>query len=234
MAEKKKTRKNQSKTPSKTRRRRKPAAGAAVTKTLSELIRRRKSRDAMDFKPDVQTATWSKTLRLTRQQQLRLTKWVLYALCVVMSVVLQDVVMSQFSFFGATTDLPACTIVLITVIEGTEVGSLFVLIASTLYYFSGNAPFAAVIGLMSILGIAATLFRQMYWHRSKGSILLCAALALTGYELGLFTVGASSQLTHWGRFPSFLLTALYSCLVQIPLYSLIHKIGLIGGNTWKE
>ncbi len=228
MAEKK-TRKNQRRT-----NRRKQSAGISSIKTLTQLIKKRKNRDAMDFKPDVQTATWSKTLRLTRQQQLRLTKWVLYALTVILSVVLQDVVMSQFSFFGATTDLPACAILLITVIEGTEVGSLFVLAASTLYYFSGNAPFAACIGLLSFLGIAATLFRQMYWHRSKGSIILCAALALTGYEIGLFSVGISSQLTHWGRMPSFLVTALLSCLVLIPLYSLIYKIGLIGGNTWKE
>ena len=229
MAEKKKTQKNSPKT-----NRRRRTVKNAGTKTLTELFKRRKNRDAIDFKPDVQTATWSKTLRLTKLQQLRLTKWVLYALCVVMAVVVQDVVMSKFTFFGATTDLPATVILLITVIEGTEVGSLFVLISSTLYYFSGNAPFAAVIGLMSILGIAATLFRQMYWHRSKGSILLCAALALVGYELGLFAVGVSSVLTHWGRLPSFVLTALYSCLVQIPLYSLIYKIGLIGGNTWKE
>ncbi len=229
MAEKKKTQQ----TGKRTARSRK-AAKSVNTKTLAELFKKRRNRDAMDFKPDVQTATWSKTLRLTRLQQLRLTKWVLYALMVVMSVVLQDVVMSNFSLFGATTDLPACTILLITVIEGTEIGSLFALTASTLYYFSGNAPFAAVIGLLTILGIAATLFRQMYWHRSKGSIILCAALALTGYELGVFAVGISSQLTRWGRLPSFLLTALYSCLVLIPLYSLIYKIGLIGGNTWKE
>ena len=229
MAEKKKTQKTKRQTS-----RRRQTNKAFSTKTLTELIKHRKSRDAMDFKPDVQTATWSKTLRLTRLQQLRLTKWLLYALAVILSVVIQDVVMSKFSLFGATTDLPACTILLITVIEGTEVGSFFVLIASTLYYFSGNAPFAAVIGLMTVLGMAATLFRQMYWHRSKGSVILCAALALTGYEIGLFVVGLSSQLTHWGRFPSFVLTAVYSCLVQIPLHSLIYKIGLIGGNTWKE
>ena len=228
MAEKKRTQTNR-----KSSRRRQPPRGIH-TKTLTELIKRHRNRDAMDFKPDARTATWSKTLRLTRQQQLRLTKWLLYALMVILSVVIQDVVMSKFTLLGATTDLPACAILLITVIEGTEVGSLFVLIASTLYYFSGHAPFAAVIVLMTALGMAATLFRQMYWHRSKGSILLCAALALTGYELGLFSVGLSTHLTHWGRFPSFLLTALYSCLVQIPLYSLIYKIGLIGGNTWKE
>ena len=229
MAEKKKTQQSR-KRPNRRRQPRK----ADVTKTLTELFRKRRNRDAMDFKPDVQTATWAKTARLTKQQQLRLTKWVLYALTVVMAVVLQDVVMSQFSFFGATTDLPACVILLITVIEGTEVGSLFVLIASTVYYFSGNAPSATCILLLTAFGMAATLFRQMYWHRSKGSVLLCAALSLAAYELGLFVVGVTSQLTHWGRLPSFALTALYSCLVQIPLYSLIYKIGLIGGNTWKE
>ena len=214
-------------------RRRKPAKPSA-TKTLAELFKARKKRADLDFKPDVQKATWAKTNRLTRQQQLRLMRWVLYALTVVLSVVLQDVIMSQVSIFGATTDLPACAILLITVMEGTEIGSIFVLLVSTLYYFSGNAPSAFCIVLMTFFGIGATLFRQMFWHRSKGSIILCAAIALMAYELGLFVVGLTSELTHWGRLPVFALTAVFSCLVLIPLYSLIYKIGLIGGNTWKE
>ena len=225
MAEKKRT-------PSKNRRR-KPAKPSA-TKTLAQLFKARKMRRDLDFKPDATKATWAKTARLTKQQQLRLVRWALYVLTVVLCLVLQDVLMSQFSIFGATTDLPACAILLITVMEGTEIGSIFVLIASTLYYFSGNAPSAFCIGLMTAFGIGATLFRQMFWHRSKGSIILCSAIALTLYEIGLFVVGLSSELTHWGRLPAFLMTAVFSCLVLIPLYSLIHKIGLIGGNTWKE
>ncbi len=214
--------------------RRRKAARPSVTKTLNQLLKQRKNRDAMDFKPDVQTATWAKTTRLTRLQQLRLARWSLYILTVVMSLVLQDVLMSQVSIFGATTDLPACAILLITVMEGSEVGSIFVLIASTLYYFSGHAPSAWCIGLMTILGICATLFRQLFWHRSKGSIVLCSALALTGYEIGLFVVGLTNGLTRWSRLPVFVLTVILSCLVLIPLDSLIYKIGLIGGNTWKE
>ena len=213
--------------------RRKTTKPSAV-KTLNQLFKKRKNRDAMDFKPDVQTATWMKTARLTHLQQLRLTRWLLYVLTVVMSLVLQDVIMSQISIFGATTDLPACAILLITVMEGTEVGSIFVLIASTLYYFSGHAPLAGCIALLTFLGIGASLFRQLFWHRSKGSIVLCSAIALTGYEIGLFALGLTSGLTRWGRLPVFLLTAVFSCLVLIPLYSLILKIGLIGGNTWKE
>ena len=219
--------------PETTRRRRRQAKPSA-TKTLAELFKQRKRRDSLDFKPDVQKATWAKTTKLTKLQQLRLIRWALYVLTVVASLVLQDVLMSQFSIFGATTDLPACAILLITVMEGTEVGSIFVLIASTLYYFSGNAPTAWCIGLMTIFGIGATLFRQMFWHRSKGSIILCGAIALVCYELGLFAVGLTTALTHWGRLLSFLVTAVLSCLVLIPLYSLIHKIGLIGGNIWKE
>ena len=226
MAEKKRN-------PQPARRRRKPAKPSA-TKTLAQLFKQRKRRGDLDFKPDVQKSTWVKTARLTKQQQLRLIRWVLYVTTVVACLVVQDVLMSQFSIFGATTDLPVCAILLITVLEGTEIGSVFVLIASTLYYFSGNAPTAWCIALMTFFGIGATLFRQMFWHRSKGSIILCSAIALSLYELGLFVVGLSMELTHWGRLPAFILTAVFSSLVLIPLYSLVYKIGLIGGNTWKE
>ena len=194
----------------------------------------RRKNDASDFRPDVNRATWLKTTRLTLQQRLRLTKWGCYILTLVLALVIQDSIMSQFRFLGATTDLAVCVIFLITVLEGTEVGSVFVLAASLFYYFSGSAPSAVCVGLLTLLGVAATMLRQMYWHRSKGSVLLCAMLALLSYELSLFVVGILGELTWFGRLGSFLLTALYSNLVMIPLYPLIHKIGLIGGNTWKE
>ena len=232
MAEKKRQQPKQQ--PRRQNPRRRKAAKPSATKTLAELFKQRKLRNDLDFKPDVQKATWAKTARLTKLQQLRLARWTLYVLTVIACLVLQDVIMSQVSLLGATTDLPACAILLITVLEGTEVGSVFVLIASTLYYFSGNAPTAWCIGLMTFFGIGATLFRQMFWHRSKGSIILCSSIALTLYELGLFVVGLGTELTHWGRLPAFILTAVFSCLVLIPLHSLIYKIGLIGGNTWKE
>lgn len=214
-----------------TTRRRQPKAKEL---SLSDLVKKRFARRESDFKPDPSTSTWIKTARMTRQQQLKLTKWVLYILVCILCLVIQDVIMSKLPLFGAATDLPACVIFLITVIEGSEVGSLFVLFASTFYYFSGSAPMAMCIGLMTFLGVGASLFRQMYWHRSKGSILLCSAIALTAYELGLFVVGLMDEVTIPSRIGSFLLTSLYSCIILIPLYSLIHKIGLIGGNTWKE
>lgn len=194
----------------------------------------KKSKDFSEFKPDSQTATWLKTARLTQLQRLRLTKWGLYILTMVLALVIQDVIMSQISILGATTDLIMCVIFLITVIEGTEVGSLYVLCASLFYYFSGSAPGAYCVALIPFLGIAATMLRQMYLHRSRGSVTLCAAAALMVYELSLFVVGLMNELTIFSRLHAFLFTGIFSCLVMIPLYPLICKIGLIGGNTWKE
>ena len=215
------------------KKKRRPARRAKA-RTLTELFRGKKRSSRNEFRPDPTTSTWLKTRRLTRLQKLRLLKWVLYALIVILCLVIQDVIMSQLRLFGATTDLAVGAILLITVIEGTDVGSLFVLIASMLYWFSGSAPTPVCIALLTAFGIGATMFRQMFWHRSRGTLTLCACLALTAYELGLFVTGIMQGLTYFGRLPSFLLTSAYTCLVMIPLYTLVNKTGLIGGNTWKE
>ena len=194
------------------------------------MLRRKQS----DFKPDSQRISLPKLFHTTQLQRLRLAKWGLYILTLILLLTVQDVILSRFRFFGATTDLAVCGILLMTVIEGVDVGSLFVLIASTLYYFSGSAPGPYCIALLSFIGIAATLIRQAWLRRTKLSIVFSAGAALTLYELGLYIVGMALGLTRWDRIFSFLLTAAYSWAVMIPLYSLINKIGHIGGTTWKE
>lgn len=201
---------------------------------LQQLMKKRFARKEQDFKPDPNTATWIKTTRLTEFQRLRLLKWALYIFTCILCLVVQDVILSQMPLFGACMDLPVCAMLLITVLEGTEVGSIFLFLASLFYFFSGSAPIPMCISLLTVIGVLATMFRQMYWHRSKGSILLCTMIALTTYEMSLFVAGLMEELTVVSRIGSFVLTSIYSCLVLIPLYSLIYKIGLIGGNTWKE
>jgi len=187
-----------------------------------------------EFRPDAESSGLLKVLHLTHVQRDSLLKWGLYITVIVVLLTIQDVIMSQISIFDATTDLVACVILLITVIEGVDVGSIFVLIASSLYYFSGSSPGPYSIALLTFLGIGACLFRQVYWHRNHASIVLCAGLALMLYEIGTFAVGFFSELTRLDRFHSFLIAGGLSVAVMIPLYSLIHMIGQIGGNTWKE
>lgn len=210
------------------RRRNSRQSGFDLTRLLSSL------RPKAEFKPDSQEGSFLKMLHITQAQRDTYLKWGLYIAVIVIACMIQDVIMSQVTIFGATTDLVVCAILLITVIEGIDSGSIFVLIASCLYYFSGSSPGPASVGIMSFLGIGACLFRQMYWHRNQSSIVLCAGLALMLYELGVFAVGIFSELTRWDRLSVFVTTGLLSIAVMIPLYSLINVIGQIGGNTWKE
>ena len=142
--------------------------------------------------------------------------------------------MSRFHFFGGTTDLVATVLLLITVVEGIERGSVFILPASLLYFFSGSAPGAFAVAMLTILGIGAAMFRQAYWHRNERSILLCVTIALMGYELGVFGAGLFLELTHFGRLGAFLMTGILSCVLLLPLYPLIDRIGRMGGTQWKE
>ena len=195
---------------------------------------RRKLSKQSEFKPDPRQSSLSGLFHVTQLQKQRMLKWTLYVLTGILLLTIQDVIMSHVSIFGATTDLPVVYILLITVIEGVDVGSLFVLFASTIYYFSGSAPGPYCIGLLCAVGIIATLLRQAYLRRTKASIVICAGIALTIYEMGLFVVGIGLGLTRWDRVFSFLITAGYSFGVMVLLYPLINRIGLIGGTTWKE
>lgn len=195
-------------------------------------IRRRRQR--YEFKPDAVGGSFLKQLHLTKLQQRQLLRWCLFALVCIVALVLQDVIMSRFSLLGATTDLVPAAILLITVAIGSEQGSIFVLIASSLYYFAGSAPGPYAIAFLSFLGISGALFREHFWRRGFGSDVLCAAVALILYELTVFGTGLFLSLTIWHRFGVFLLTAVLSIIVMIPLYPLISNIDKIGGETWKE
>lgn len=191
-------------------------------------------RKAVEFKPDVMGSGWSNKFHITHVQRDTWLKWGSYVGLCILLCMLQDVIMSQIHIFGATTDLVVSAIVLITVMEGVENGSLFVLLASLMYYFSGSSPSPWCIVLLTFFGIAASIFRQMYLHRGLISICFCASVALMAYEIGTYGIALFQGLTYWERIYSFLITGGMSCAFMLVLYPLIYKIGLIGGNIWKE
>ena len=210
-------------------RRRAPQPRSLLTRLIDEIRARQP-----EFRQDSLGTNFLKKLYMTKQQRLRLLRWMSYVLSCLVALLIQDDILSRIPIWGACIDLPAAVILLITVIEGTESGSLFVLLASTIYYFTGSAPGPYVVAAMTIFGIGATLFRQLYWHRSRGAILLCACIALMLYEVATFGGAMFMKLTRWDRFGMFLLSGLYGCVVMIPLFPLMHKFGSIGGHTWKE
>jgi hypothetical protein len=196
--------------------------------------RRRRKQLAYEFKPDPKGTNYLKRLYMTRLQRLTILKWATFAMTGILMLVIQDVIMSQVRFSGATTDLPIAFILLVGIYEGLENGSVFTLVSSLFYWFSGSAPTPICVAVLCILVILIGLFRQLYWHRSFGSIAMCVSIAIMLYEMILFVIGLMSGLTILPRASVFALTGGITCITMLPMYPLVRLISKIGGVSWKE
>ena len=194
----------------------------------------RRKRPHYEFKPDKAPKALQKLLHLTILQRRQILQWSLYGLLCLLLLIVQDVILWEFSIGGATTDLVPMAILLITVISDVYAGSLFAIIASTVYEFSGSAPGPYVVAYITVLGIGAAFFRQSWWRRGFRSNCLCAGLALLIYELAIWGTGLFLGLTYFGRIRVFILTWAISFAVMLALYPLIRRIQKIGGEQWRE
>lgn len=217
---------------SQTRRRPRRKKTSRIRVLLDAIARYRAQKE--EFRPDVQENMFLKSLHFTYQQRINLLRWVLLSVVCMTCLVLQDCVFSRLRLAGATTDLGVAAIILVAVMEGSEVGGIFALIASILYFYSGSAPGAYSVALIVFPSILCALFRQKFWRRGTGSNLLCSAIAMFVYEMGLYIVASFMGLTRWDRGMYFLRTAVYSIALMIPLYQLIYRIGLMGDHVWKD
>ena len=196
--------------------------------------RRKRKQSVYEFKPDPKGTNYLKRLYMTRLQRLAILKWATFAMTGIVLLVIQDVIMSQIRISGATTDLPVAFILLVGIYEGLENGSVFTLAASLFYWFSGSAPTPICVGVLCVLVILVGLFRQLYWHRSFGSIAMCVSIAIMLYEMSLFVIGLMSGLTILPRLGVFALTGGITCITMLPMYPLVRAISKIGGISWKE
>lgn len=187
-----------------------------------------------EFKPDKPQMTLADRLYLTKKQRRQLLKWSLYALILLALSVVQDVLLSRVRLFGATTELVPVGIFLICLLEGLETGSVFALIASSLYEFSGTPGGTYSIVFITALCVLVTLLRQAYLQKGFGSAMLLTALAMVLYEFMVFGIGLFLGLTTLSRWIGFLFTAGLSLTVVPPLYPIALSVGKIGGEVWKE
>ena len=134
----------------------------------------------------------------------------------------------------ATAELMVSGMLVISLLQTPESGGIFTLIGSVLFFFSGSAPGAYVVVLVTVLTIATALFRQNFWTLGLSTTVLCTGLGMLVYELALFTIGLCMGLTRGNRLGVFLMTAVFSAVMVFPLYPLVRVIGNIGGEAWKE
>ena len=187
-----------------------------------------------EFKSDKpHSGFWGK-LYLTQKQRKEVLKWSLYGAMLLVLSLLQDVVLCRVQLFGATTELVPVGIFLICILEGAESGSIFALVSSLLYLFSGTAagPYSMV--LITVLAVGVTIFRQAYLQKGLAAAILCAGIAMLAYELLQFVMGLFLGLTIPVRIVGFLITAGLSIIAIPILYPIALSIGTIGGETWKE
>lgn len=187
-----------------------------------------------EFRPDREGSGDFEKLLPTQRQRFGLLRWTLFAFLSVVVLLVQDVMVFRVDIFGAGTDLVPCIILMITALQGAESGSVFALIASVIYYFSGSAQGPYVVPMITVIAILAVIFRQACLRKGFFSILLSTALGMVCYELLLFGIGLFLRHTvsRWAM--SALITALISLLVVPVTYPIARAIGKIGGETWKE
>ena len=192
------------------------------------------ARRKYEFRPDkVKTDILGK-IYLTPQQRKKVLQWLLYALLVLVASVLQDVVFCRLDFFGATTDLVPCIIILVCVQIGADRGAIFALVAAMLYKFSGSAPGYYSMALIPVLALLTAMFRQSYFRRSFGSVALCVTAAVVLYEMLVFVCGLIFVNTVPFRAIRFLLTGLLSALAIPVVYPVTNAIEKIGEKSWKD
>ena len=192
------------------------------------------ARKKNEFRPDIHREDILGKLLLTRKQAMRLLRWSLFSGVCLAGLILQDVVMSRFTFFGTTTDLVPCFILAVCIMQGAESGCIFALLGSMLYSFSGSAPGVFVIPLITLIAVLTAIFRQAYLRQGFFTMLICTAVALYLYEMGIFFIGVFLRNTLMSRLSAFAIGAGLT-LISVPfVYPILLSIGKIGGETWKE
>ncbi len=187
-----------------------------------------------EFRPDKPHSGAISKLYITKTQRLSLLRWLLTAAVLVALSVLQDVLLSRLHLLGATTDLVPGALLLLCILLDPEQGCIFILAGSGMYCFSGSAPGAYVIALITVIGLVISIFRQGYLHRNFATTMICTLVAVMVYELAVGCIGILFGHTTLSRLPRFLLTGVYTLALLPALYPVFRSIGKIGGESWKE
>lgn len=192
------------------------------------------ARKKITFRPDPTGSGILSKLYITKRQRRGMLRWALYSAACIGVLVLQDVILTRLRLFGGTFDLAPLAILTVCVLEGAERGSVFALLASVFYAYSGSAPGIFVITVLTAICVLTAVFRQNFLQPGfNSSWLSCSAAGLV-YQLTVFAIGAFMGQTHWGRLSVFLMNALLGAALLPAVYPAFHAIAKIGEDTWKE
>lgn len=176
---------------------------------------------------------WEKFL-LTRRQWRHVLQWIALSGTFLMTLLLQDVLLSRIRIMNVSVDLVPCFLLVLCMLQGAEHSCVFVLLASLVYAWSGSGPGLSGIPWITILAILLAIVRQTYLRQGFWTLLLCTGVGLFLYEIGIFVVAVCMGHTGWMHVDVACWTAL-DTLVLVPiLCPMLVAIGRIGGEPWIE
>jgi len=140
----------------------------------------------------------------------------------------------RLRIYGGSTELVPCGIFLICLLEGSQRGCIFALVASWLYLRTGSSPGPHVLVLITVLSVVVCAFRQAYLQPGFLAALMGTAIAMALYELSVFGYCLLVGYVTAERLISFMVPAVLSLIAVPIIYPTLKAIGAIGGKTWKE
>ena len=187
-----------------------------------------------EFSPDREGTGQLNKLWPTPKQQLRALRWILFSAVCLVGLLAQDVLLYRINVLGGCTDVVPCLILMVAVLQGAESGSVFALIMSVLYFFSGSSPGFHVIPMLTVVTVFVVIFRQAFLRQGFFTLLMCTVMGMVLYELGMFAVSLFLKLTVADRVGAALATAVITVAAVPVAYPVMMAIGRLGGETWKE
>lgn len=187
-----------------------------------------------EFRPDREGTGQLNKLWPTPKQQLLAVRWILFSAVCLVGLLAQDVLLYRINVMGGCTDVVPCLILMVAVLQGAESGSVFTLIMSVLYFFSGSSPGFHVIPMLTAVTVFVVIFRQAFLRQGFFTLLFCAAMGMLLYEMGMFAVSLFLKMTVAARAGAAVATALITVAAVPVAYPVMMSIGKLGGETWKE
>ena len=187
-----------------------------------------------EVRPDREGTGQLNKLWPTPSQQLRALRWLLFTAVCLVGLLAQDVLLYRVSIAGGCTDVVPCIILMVVVLQGAESGSVFALVLSVLFFFSGSSPGFYTIPLLTAVAVFVVIFRQAFLRQGFGTLVLCVAIGMLLYEMGVFAVNLFLKFTVASRLASAAATAVLSLAAVPVLYPVLLAIGKLGGETWRE
>lgn len=166
---------------------------------------------------------------ITPKQWKHILRWSLYSLLFLVAIIFQTVIWGKDGFLGHFPDLVAVVILTVCMVEGTERGGLFALLASTFWALSGIDRGALQILCLTTLPIVSVfLTRKLFSMTYIPDLISCGLiLFLTHtleYLLRRFYDGIPRHLFTTRLLPGILISLLFQPLV----YWLVKSIEKIG------